>query len=444
MLNKNLKSQLQGTLPSGITFRGDNALWVKQSKNFVSNGEKKCKTLTHTIRLGITPDMDIGSARNQFEKRLKEALAVKQQMTARLGSRKFLEAELPIKMEDASLTALFNAMLGSVYRLCSDKHLKLVKQYFEDTMNFFAEQDIKNPTIEDLHKSEWVLIEFKDWCKDTISNRPMNMYGTANSNSVNKRLGVWRQMTQFAIKKRLFSRSDCLEDEKNYGIYDDPRNQSKPKTPLTIDDEDKLIQMCDDNNDDFWSDCFSVAIDTGVRHEDELTALCPKWINWKTKRLEFKRPKTGNWSSIPLTPRVYEILRRRKPVAMQDAENRFFPVSRSSIRHAWNKYMRMCGFTQMVKDRKGRDAIRSIYQPYATRHTFVTRLVEAKVQPKQVMDLAGHKCIETTLSFYTHSTDDLLEDAITSLETYKEKKRKRSKPADVSSMIGHNSRKELK
>ena len=60
------------------------------------------------------------------------------------------------------------------------------------------------------------------------------------------------------------------------------------------------------------------------------------------------------------------------------------------------------------------------------------------------MDLAGHKCIETTLSFYTHSTDDLLEDAISSLETYKEKKRKQSKPADVSSMIGHNSRKVLK
>ena len=91
MLNKNLKSQLQGTLPSGITFRGDNALWVKQSKNFVSNGEKKCKTLTHTIRLGITPDMDNAGARLQFEKRLKEALAVKEQMTARLGSRKFLE-----------------------------------------------------------------------------------------------------------------------------------------------------------------------------------------------------------------------------------------------------------------------------------------------------------------------------------------------------------------
>ena len=44
MLNKNLKSQLQGTLPSGITFRGDNALWVKKSKSFIHNGEKKERT----------------------------------------------------------------------------------------------------------------------------------------------------------------------------------------------------------------------------------------------------------------------------------------------------------------------------------------------------------------------------------------------------------------
>ncbi|BCV05051.1 MAG: hypothetical protein CM15mV97_250 [Caudoviricetes sp.] len=41
MLNKQLKAQLQGTLPSGITFRGDNALWVKRSKSYIHNGEKK-------------------------------------------------------------------------------------------------------------------------------------------------------------------------------------------------------------------------------------------------------------------------------------------------------------------------------------------------------------------------------------------------------------------
>ena len=58
MLNKQLKAQLQGTLPSGITFRGDNALWVKKSKSFIHEGKKQERTLTHTIKLGIKPEMD--------------------------------------------------------------------------------------------------------------------------------------------------------------------------------------------------------------------------------------------------------------------------------------------------------------------------------------------------------------------------------------------------
>ena len=37
MLNKQLKAQLRLTLPSGITFRGDNALWVKRSRRFVKD-----------------------------------------------------------------------------------------------------------------------------------------------------------------------------------------------------------------------------------------------------------------------------------------------------------------------------------------------------------------------------------------------------------------------
>ena len=81
---------------------------------------------------------------------------------------------------------------------------------------------------------------------------------------------MWRQITQYAIKKRLFSRQDCIEDTKDFGIQDDPRNQSKPKDPLSLEDEDKLLEKCDENNDDFWGDCFAIAIDTGVRHDGEL------------------------------------------------------------------------------------------------------------------------------------------------------------------------------
>ena len=108
MLNKKLKSQLQETLPSGITFRGDNALWVKRSKSFVHNGEKKEKTLTHTIRLGVGADMTDAEARTQFEKKLSEATKVKHDMIEKLASRKFLETEQTIKTLDASLQSLFD------------------------------------------------------------------------------------------------------------------------------------------------------------------------------------------------------------------------------------------------------------------------------------------------------------------------------------------------
>ena len=55
------------------------------------------------------------------------------------------------------------------------------------------------------------------------------------------------------------------------------------------------------------------------------------------------------------------------------------------------------------------------------------------------MNLAGHGAIETTLTFYTHTTDDLLGEAISSLEKYRDKKKK-ALPTAVSSMIGHNSK----
>ena len=452
MLNKKLKSQLRETLPSGITFRGDNALWVKRSKSYIHNGEKKEKTLTHTIKLGIGADMTDAEARVQFEKQLAQACKTKADMIEKLSSRKFLEANVDVKTTDASLQSLYNVLEETIWKSNSSKHMSLIKQYFRDTLNFFAERDNKNPKISDLHKSEWTLYEFKEWCRKQVENRPMNMYGTSNTNSVNKRLGVWRQLTAVAIKKRLLSLSDTLDpSKKNFGIFDDPRAVSKPKAPMSLADEDKLLQMMADNNDDFWRDCFTIAIDTGVRHDGELNAINTDMVDFGKRELQFKRPKTGNWSKIPLTQRAYEILKRRRQVALQDEKNRFFPVSKSSIRHTWNRYMRLCGFAQTLLDKDGRNCVKTKYQPYSTRHTFITRLVEAGVPTKAVMDLAGHKAIETTLQFYTHSTDDMLETAIESLEKYKAKKKKTSTNggstpavASVSSMIGHNSRRKLK
>ena len=141
MLNKTLKSQLRGTLPSGITFRGDNALWVKRSKSYIHNGEKKEKTLTHTIKLGIGCHMTDAEARVQFEKQLAQACKTKADMIEKLSSRKFLEADVDVKTTDASLQSLYNVLEETIWKSNSSKHMSLIKQYFRDTLNFFAERD---------------------------------------------------------------------------------------------------------------------------------------------------------------------------------------------------------------------------------------------------------------------------------------------------------------
>ena len=149
------------------------------------------------------------------------------------------------------------------------------------------------------------------------------------------------------------------------------------------------------------------------------------------KLLIIKRPKTSTWSTIPLTTRALEVFKRRREIALKDENNRFFPVSKSSIRHNWDKYR------DLAKLDKN-------YTPYCTRHTFITRLVEAGENAKTVMNLAGHGAIETTLTFYTHSTNEILETAISSLEEYKDKKKSKKPANGLSSLIGHNSRKVLK
>ena len=428
-MRSSVKQKVLDLLPKGISLKRDNALWIKKSKKFTHNGERKEKTLTATVKLGITPDMSDAKAMEQFDKQLEVALREKRDMTDKLSSRFFLEQPDQVKSSSQGyINDIFNNLV-SLGTWKEGKHSQLVHLYFKDTMNFFAEKDNNKPTVADLHNI-FTLKDFKDWCAKQVVNRKMNMRGTVNTNSVNKRLGVWRQITAEAIRTKLFSLSDCIDaSKKNFGIEDEARNQSKPKPPLSVEQEEHLLDTIKEYNDSFWWDCIVVALDTGVRHDGELNRLNTDMINFSKKELQFKRPKTGNWSTIPLTARALEVFKRRREVALKDENNRFFPVSKSSIRHNWDKYRVKAGLT-------------ADYTPYCTRHTFITRLVEAGVSPKAVMDLAGHGAIETTLTFYTHSTNEVLSSAISDLEKYRDKKKKNNNggSAPVSAMIGHNSK----
>ena len=131
---------------------------------------------------------------------------------------------------------------------------------------------------------------------------------------------------------------------------------------------------------------------------------------------------------MPLTKRCQEIAKRQLKAAKARSDRKVFPSSASSRKCNWDKYIRMCNFNQK-------------FTPYTTRHTFITRLAEANVNPKTAMELAGHSVIETTLTYYTKASSKLLNNAILALEN---DRKDDSIEAEVNPMMGHNSRKALK
>ncbi|MGG7377459.1 tyrosine-type recombinase/integrase, partial [Escherichia coli] len=52
------------------------------------------------------------------------------------------------------------------------------------------------------------------------------------------------------------------------------------------------------------------------------------------------------------------------------------------------------------------------------RHTVLTMLAEADVNPDKVRLLTGHEDVRTTLSYYTHTTHEMTRDAVAKLPTY--------------------------
>ena len=59
------------------------------------------------------------------------------------------------------------------------------------------------------------------------------------------------------------------------------------------------------------------------------------------------------------------------------------------------------------------------------------------------MELAGHSCIETTMTYYTKSSSKLLNQAILALQNGREGFENTNDSID-NSMIGHNSKRALK
>ena len=376
-----LAKYIKDKLPRSITLRKNNNLYVKKSK--IITPKEPPITLSKVIQVPIKSSQTEAEQKTEFEKSLAEALAVKRQMELQLNDKNFIHKLLQNNTEPT---------LTSVFKNLTIQN-SLQEDYYKDIIYFFGE----NKKLNSFSVSE--IEEFKKFLVNHIKNRKNNYRKTCSNTSINQRLGCLRIILREALKNKLIEEKDLPNPNprvNNMGVEDLPRKHSQQKFALTKSEQKLLLN---NTSNSFWFDLFSFAFDTGLRHEGELNKIRPSNVDYGRRTIQFYRPKTGQMSvDIPLTNSAYEILNRRK-----QNNNLFFPVSISSIRNFWYKYISLCNFHKK-------------FTPYSTRHTFITRLAEEDTNPKIAMELAGHKCIETTLKFYTHSSSKKLKEAISKLE----------------------------
>lgn len=425
-LKPEIKTFIQKNCPTGITLFRDKALYVKVSKTV--NGKEQSLTKVINLQLdGLMGDDDIKAS---FEDALVEALNVKRNFVKQINDPNF---------SFHTKQAVGVGTLGSVYKLIFAKRYGTKSELQQQQVGYFYE-DLKEYFGEDRRLSQITEKDvdgFKDWVAKKIAMRPSNRSGTVSNNSINKRLGVLRSIFQGALKERLLNNDQLINPDvrvKNMGIEDLPRGESLRKPAFKLFEQEQFLKVAELIGGQEWHDLWAWCFDTGMRHFGELDKFTIDNIDFGRKTITFWRPKTEQFSvEMPLTPRCYEIAKRRRTIAMKRDDRRVFPMSKGQRKNNWEKIISKCNF-------------QSHFTPYTTRHTFITLLAEANVNPKVAMDLAGHTRIETTLTYYTKSSNKVLTNAISALHNARvnddssvDEEQEFSMP-----MLGHNSRKALK
>lgn len=175
---------------------------------------------------------------------------------------------------------------------------------------------------------------------------------------------------------------------------------------LTDDEEQQILTLLAQWTKWDHVDYIACLLDIGARPDSELLQVEARDVNFQTNQLtlcghEGLGTKNGTIRSIPMTDRVQAIMRRRtsgvKPT------DKVFPYPYHWLRHMWARIRATLG-NENDKD----------FVPYVCRHTFVSRLVMAKVDLKTVKELAGHEDIRMTMR-YAHLAPETSDDAIKAL-----------------------------
>ena len=395
-------------LHSGIYLRGE-TLAVHTRKKMIVDGKQVKDSEYDTILIKDTSD-------TSFKKALAEAIKLKEKHNETLVPANYHSRKNGKKtISKGTLSQCLQMTFDKQWE--SGKNVANIKIYMRDILNYFS-PDI---TLEDMQTPEHYN-GFVKYMQKTIEERPSNNLSTYNTRSTNHRLSVLREVFREAIARRLMEQSKLLNPDlrvKDMGWSNLHVIESKSKKPISREDEARVMDLAYANDDEEHADAMQYLINgLGARlqfefHDPKFNIDC---IDYKNKTINFFRHKTQQWSGdLPLNDIAYRICVKYRETAIAHKSRKLFPnVTVRSMRTFFEKY----GKLLEIKD----------FTPYATKHTFITRLCETKTPVKVISKLAGIS-IETVLKYYAQETPEALREAVNSIND-----------SNVIPLMGHNSK----
>lgn len=151
-----------------------------------------------------------------------------------------------------------------------------------------------------------------------------------------------------------------------------------------------------------YKDLFLFYVETGMRKSEALRSLRWSDIDLKTKRMTIWKTKTNKPRTVKMTPIVHEMLARGHLRRPNDAKYDDLVFGHINERHFYRTWLTMKEGIGLEDDAQ--------FVIHMLRHTCCTRLIEAGVDLRSVMEWMGHSSLDITQR-YAHFVPTRLDDA---------------------------------
>ena len=405
-LNTNL------VLPKGITLSKNKTTFrIQTRKNVMIDGKKDKLKDFGTVKINYEDNMTPQQRQNTFDAALKEAKKNKLLQIERLSKGTVTKENLKKLKAVGTLKATYDALFAERWGHSKTGNDINISQYAKDVFSYFP-SDVR---LDAMQTHEYYK-GFVEHCKKAIENRKANHMATVSTKTINKRLGLLRDIFRYGIAHGLLDQSKLLNPDlriTNMGWENLAITTVKKKMALTGEEERKVLDKAKELGEHDFCDALVWLCDTGMRQRSEFLKFTIDNVDFKRNIVHFHRPKTDVWTTVFLTPRAKEIALRLKDRANLREDKRVFGhFTGRSMRTLFDKFRKWC----KIPD----------FTPYVTRHTFMTKLGKNKTPPPTIAVLGG-VTIETAQKYYVHSNTEMEEEAIENLN-------------GTNDMRGHNSR----